>query len=127
MITARFIHTVVEGKDTLLTTANFDETISEENIETIISSSIPGDQIFYKNNLITYTNIYPDSEPNGRSYVTTDGIICRFTDEELVSHLKPEEKLMLLKRIQNKLDLISRMNLAQTQTKLVTPLPEVKI
>jgi hypothetical protein len=127
MQTARFIHTVLEGKDTLLTTNNFDVVLNTKNFTTLMSTDRGGEQTFYDDNAITYIVIFPESEPNGRSYITTDGIICKFTDSELISYLKPEEKLMLLRRVSNKLDLINKIRQSRQPTTLTKPLPEPQI
>ena len=128
MITARFIHTVVNGKEELFSTANFDGILNDNNLLPLLSASMSGKQIFYDDRAITLTRVTPNQEPGGRSFTTTDGIICKFGDEELLRYLKPEEIVMLLRRINNRLNLTSRMQSAQRNGEaLRNPLPEVKI
>ena len=128
MIAARFIHTVVNGKEELFTTANFDGILNANNLLPLLSTSMSGEQIFYDDRAITHTRIVPDQEPHGRMYMTTDSVICKFSAEELVSYLKPKEIMTLLRRINTKLNLISRMQSAQQNNGGVSnPLPEVII
>jgi hypothetical protein len=128
MITARFIHTVVNGKEELFSTTNFDGILNDKNLLPLLSSNMQGEQSYYDDKAISYTTVTPNQEPHGRSYTTTDSVICKFSDTELISYLKPEEIMMLLRRINNKLNLTSRMAFAQnTGDALKNPLMEVKL